>query len=46
MRGWRIAEQIFAGSQNAVAVRNPDGLLDVLAAKRIDIAFLTIAPAR
>lgn len=46
VRGWRIAERFFAGSQSAHAVRDANGLLNMLAAKRIDIAFMTLAPAR
>lgn len=46
VRGWRIAERLFGHSSNAMAVRNADILLDMLASDRIDIAFLTVAPAR
>lgn len=46
VRGWQIAERIFAGSKTALAVRDADSLIDMLTAKRLDIAFLTIAPAR
>ncbi len=46
VRGWRVAERLFEGMGNAVALRDVDGLMDMLAAGRLDIAFLTLVPAR
>ncbi|MGQ7844533.1 substrate-binding periplasmic protein [Granulosicoccus sp. 3-233] len=46
VRGWKIAEGLFKGKVNTVTVRNAGNLLDMLAADRIDVAFMTVAPAR
>lgn len=46
VRGWRIAERLFGGFADAIAVRNAESLLEMLAANRLDIVFLTVAPAR
>ena len=46
VRGWRIAERLFEGEANAIAVRTSDNLLDMLAVDRLEIAFMTVAPAR
>ena len=46
VRGWRAVERLFEGEDNAVALRDVGGLMDMLAAGRIDIAFLTLVPAR
>ena len=46
IRGWKIAERLFADHPDAVAVRNADVLMRMLANHRIDVAFMTIAPAR
>lgn len=46
VRGWRAVERFFDGMDSAVALRDADGLMDMLAAGRLDIAFLTLVPAR
>lgn len=46
VRGWRVVERLFEGVDNAVALRDADGLMDMLAAGRLDIAFLTLVPSR
>ncbi len=46
VRGWRIAERLFEGFDNVIAVRNAESLIDMLAANRLDIVFMTVAPAR
>ena len=46
VRGWKIAELMFADVDSALPVRRPAQLLDMLEAGRIDLAFLTVAPAR
>lgn len=46
VRGWRAVERLFDGMDNTVALRDADGLMDMLAAGRLDIAFLTLVPAR
>jgi len=46
IRGWVIAENLFAGDANANATSSANQLLDMLEADRIDIAFMTVAPGR
>jgi polar amino acid transport system substrate-binding protein len=46
IRGWKIAETLFADHRDAIAVRNAEVLMRMLANHRIDVAFMTIAPAR
>lgn len=46
VRGWRIAERLFEGFDSVIAVRNAESLVDMLAANRLDIVFMTVATAR
>ncbi len=46
IRGWVIAETLFADYANATATGSVNQLMDMLEADRIDIAFMTVAPAR
>lgn len=43
LRGWVIAEVLFADHDSATSVRTVDSLLAMLAAGRIDVAFITRA---
>ena len=46
IRGWVIAETLFADNENATATGSIRQWIDMLEADRIDIAFMTVAPAR
>ena len=46
VRGWRVAERLFADLPDAVVVREAGQLLEMLDAGRLDVVFLTVAPAR
>ena len=46
LRGWRIAEAKFGDHPDAIAVSTPDVLMRMLTEGRIEVAFLTRAPAR
>lgn len=45
IRGWEIAEHLFSDYENIEVLRSPDLLMNMLAQGRIDVAFLTLAPA-
>jgi len=45
IRGWSLAQDMFAENDGVQVVRNAETLMTMLAQDRIDVAFMTIAPA-
>ncbi len=46
VRGWQSVERLLDGADKVIALRDANGLMDMLIAGRIDIAILPLAPAR
>ena len=46
VRGWKIFEEMFSKHKDSIIVGNADTLMTMLELDRIDIALLTVAPAR
>ncbi len=46
VRGWKFVESLFADSKDVTITRTVTQLMEMLAADRIDIAIMTVAPGR
>lgn len=46
VRGWKFVESLFEASEDVIVTRTVNQLMDMLAADRIDIAIMSVAPGR